>query len=407
MRAWPAVVAVGAVVGLAATARAQTRLTIAPAVSVAAGWDDNLFLDPTLTSATPPRADAIIDVAPSLAAALVRQGHELALDVDYLERITPSNGDLRDVTARLGWSSPAWHRLRFGLAARYEHYDATEFVDNTFDLGGGDASLRLALGRGWLQLAYGADARGYSDPSRNGQLDVDQLAAATGGVRLARGLWLALGYRFLDVRSDEPTAVLQRHRGDVGLSWQPAAWLSASAGYGVWLQELPNGAVPLSSMVPGGPRQDVAHAVSVGVDVRVRAWLQLFARYDFLLSTSDDANGRYRLDRVVAGLSLGWIWARTTAPPPPSLAPVVRGREVTFRARARPGARVAVVGDWADWQPAPLAPAGGDRYEATLTLPPGRHAWALMIDGAVVTPPQAAGFVDDGFGGKNAIVEVP
>lgn len=406
MRAWPCVVVVGGVVALASAARAE-RLSLTPSLSLAAGYDDNLFLDPTLTGATTPRADAIIDVRPQLTAALGRRGHELALDVDYLERITPSNGDLRMLVARVGWSSPSWHRLRFAAGVRYQHYEATAFADNTFDLGGADASLRLALGRGWLQAAYDVDLRGYSDPSRNGQLDVDQLASATGGVRLARGVELELGYRFFDVGSDEPTAVLQRHRGEVALSWRPAAWLSASAGYALWLQTLPNGATPLSPTMPGGPRQDLAHAVAVDVELRVRAWLSLFARYDFIWSTSDEASGRYRLDRVLGGVSVAWSWSRTRAPAPPPLLPSVRGRDVTFRARARPGASVAVIGDWDDWQPQPLGATGGDRYEATYTLPPGRHAWSLRIDGAVVTPPEAAGFVDDGFGGRNAIVDVP
>ena len=407
MRAWPAVVAVGAVLGLASGARAQSRLTLAPELSVGAGYDDNLFLDPTLTSAAAPRGDAIIDVRPSLLAALVARGHTLALDADYLERITPSNGDLRDLVTRVGWSSPAWRHLRLGLAARYEHYEATEFVDNTFDLGGGDASLRVELGRVWLQAAYLGDVRGYSDPSRNGQLDVDQQVAATVGVRLHRTLALEGGYRFLDAGSNEPTAVLRRHRGEIGLLWQPAAWLSASAAYALWYQMLPNGAAPLSPTMAGGPRRDLAHALSVAVDVRVRRWLGLFARYDFIDSTSTAANGQYRLDRVVAGFTVGWSFRRERTPPPPPLLPSVNGREVTFRAQARPGARVAVAGDWNGWQPAPLAPAGGDRFEGTFELPPGRHAWALVIDGAVVTPPQAPGFVDDGFGGRNAIVDVP
>lgn len=391
----------------AAGAAAQTRFVLSPQLSVGAGYDDNLFLDPTLTGAAPARADAIVDVRPSLAASLLRRGHTLALDADYLERITPSNGDLRDLLVRLGWSSPSWHRLRLAVAARYEHYEATAFADNTFDLGGGEASLRLGLSRLWLEAAYLADARGYADPSRNQQLDVDQIAAATVGVRLHRTLSFVAGYRFLDVLSDEPTAVLQRHRVDVALSWQPATWLSANLGYSIWYQYLPNGAVPISPVMPGGAREDLAHALSVAVDVPIRRFLALFARYDFIFSSSTDLSGRYQLDRVVAGVSVGWSFQHERLPPPPPLLPTVSGREVTFRARARPGARVAVVGDWNQWQPQPLAAAGGDRWEATYTLPPGRHAWALSIDGAIVTPTQAPGFVDDGFGGRNAIVDVP
>jgi hypothetical protein len=399
--------AVAAVLMIAGSARGQTRLSLAPELSVGAGYDDNLFLDPTLTSATPPRADAIIDIRPSLLARLQHRGHSLALDGNYLERVTPSNGHIRDLLLRLDWSSPLWHRLRIAAGPLYEHYEATQFTDNTFDLGGGELSLRLVLSRAWVQVGYRADARAYPDPTRNGQLDVDQWAAATAHVRLHRLVGVDFGYRFLHVASNEPTAVLDRHRAEILLALRPLSWLLLSAGYALWAQALPNGAPPLSSTQPGGPRSDVAHAVDLSVSVRPLPWLELFARYDLIRSTSDASNGSYALDQVVAGVAVGWEFAHEHLPPPPPLLPSVRSHEVTFRARARADARVGVVGDWNSWQPAPLAAVGGGRFEATYALPSGRHAWALWVDGAIVTPPDAAAFGDDGFGGKNAVVDVP
>lgn len=400
-----ALAAVAAVFGVTSLAHAQ-RLSLSPNASVAAGYDDNLFLDPTLSSAAPPRADAVIDFRPSLMAALERGGHTLALDADYLERVTPSNGDLRDLFLRLGWRSPTWHRLRLSVGGLYEHYETTRFPDNTFDLGGGEVALRLALARAWLQASYRADARGYPDSSRNGQLDVDQLAGVAAHVRLHRRLAADLGYRYLHVVSNEPTAVLDRHRADVALALLPTGWLTLTAGYSFWAQQLPNGAPPPRPMQPGGPRSDLAHSVTASLSVRPWRWLEAFARFDFIYSTSDAINGRYQLDQIVAGVAVGWDFARERPPPPPPLMPSVSGTSVTFRARAHPGARVGVVGDWNGWEPEPLLAVGGDRYEATYTLPPGRHAWALAVDGAVVTPPEAVAFVEDGFGGKNALVEV-
>jgi hypothetical protein len=381
-------------------------MSLSPGLSVSGGYNDNLFLDPTLTGAAPPHADAIIDVRPSLAASIVGHGHTLTLQADYLERITPSNGDIRDLLARLAWSSPAWHRLTVAVGAFYEHYQATEFPDNTFDLGGGDLAVHLSLSRARFEVAYRVDARNYSDPSRNGQLDLDQYAAANARVRLHATLGLDVGYRFLDVASNEPTAVLERHRGDIGLAWQPAPWFSANAGYSIWLQNLPSGAPPVSPVKPGGPRTDLAHAIDATVSFHVRRWLDLFARYDFILSTSDQPTGRYQLDQIVVGAAIVWKFEHEHASPPPPLLPSVNGHEVTFRARARPGAVVAVVGDWSGWQPLVLTSVGDDRYEGTYTLPSGRHVWSLRIDGSVVTPLEAHGFVDDGFGGRNAIVDV-
>jgi AMP-activated protein kinase-like protein len=397
---------IAAVLCVAVGVRAQTRLAATPNLSVAAGYDDNLFLDPALTGAAPPRADAVIDVHPSLQASLTRRGHVLALDADYLLRATPSNGSIHDVILRLAWRTPTWHRLQLTLAPLYMHYEATAFPDNTFELAGGDATLRLALGRVAIEAGYGADARAYTDESRNGQLDVDQQAKLMVRAQLAESVALETGYRFVDVASNDPTAVLRRHRVEAGLAWRPTWRFAWTAGYALWLQTLPNGAPPLSTTEPGGPRHDVAHAMSATITVRPLRWLDLFARYQLILSTSDQSNGRYQLDEVLIGVAAGWTFAREHAPSPPPLLPAVNGREVTFRARARPGARVGVVGDWNGWAPQPLAAVEGDRYETTLTLPPGHHAWALSIDGAVVTPPQASGFVDDGFGGKNAIVDV-
>ncbi|MCU1279127.1 MAG: glycoside hydrolase family 13 domain protein, partial [bacterium] len=249
--------------------------------------------------------------------------------------------------------------------------------------------------------------RAYGDPSRNGQVDFDQQASLGTHVRLHDTVALDATYRFLDVASNEPTAALERHRVEVGVVWRPLPLFTIGAGYAIWFQNLPNGAPPLPSSQPGGPRRDLAHDVSATVSVRPRRWLELFARYQLILSTSDQANGRYQLDEVVAGVAAGWTFAHERAPPPDPLLPAVHGRTVTFYARARPGAQVAVVGDWNGWSPQPLSAAGGDRYQGTFDLPPGRHGWALSIDGRMITPPQASAFIDDGFGGKNAIVDIP
>lgn len=391
-------------------ARAQTRWSLAPELSLGAGWDDNLFLDPTLAGAgAAPRADVIFDVHPSLVAAMTRHDHALSLTADYLERITLSNGDLRDLYLRLDWASAAWHRLRLLAGGFYEHYEADRFPDNTFDLGGGEAALRVIVAAAWIEARYRFAARGYEDPTRAGQLDLEQRAALFVHGRLHRMLTADAGYSFLHVASNEPTAALDRHRVDVALALRPTARLTLAAGYGLWWQALPNGAMPIvvgGVAEPGGPRTDLAHEVTASLTVRPLSWLSLFARYDLIVSTSDAAPGQYRRNQALAGLALGWEFARARLPPPPPLRPTVAGRQVTFYARARAGAKVAVIGDWNGWTPAPLQPAGDDRFAGTYTLPPGRHAWALQIDGAVKTPPEAAGYVDDGFGGRNAVVDV-
>jgi hypothetical protein len=402
--------AVAAVLVVAAPARAEPpRLSLSPELSLGAGYDDNLFLDPAQSGATTaaPRADTIFDVHPALLARLSAGGHALALDADYLERVTVSNGELRDLLLRLDWSAPLWHHLRLSLAGLYEHYEATQFADNVFELGGAEAGLRLVWSQLWLEARYRIDARAYTDTSRNGQLDLEQWASALLHARLHRVLSGELGYRFLHLASDAANAQLDRHRLDVTLALRPIARLLLSAGYGVWTQSLPHGAPPLTPGNPGGPRVDWAHTVAVAVELRPVAWLDLFARYTLTISTSDASTGRYRVDQVLAGVAVAWDFVHQAAPPPPPFLPTVQARVVTFRAQARAGAAVAVLGDWNGWQPTPLRAIGGERYEVALELPPGRHAYSFSIDGVVTVPSDAMSWVDDGFGGRNAVVDVP
>jgi hypothetical protein len=397
---------VAAVVLVTSGAHAQLRLSLTPQLSLGAGYDDNLFLDanPAGPMATQLRADAIIDIRPALAARLVTRDHALALSADYLERVTPHNGDLRDVLLRLDWASRAWHRLRLLTSAFYEHYEATQFPEDTFNLGGGDAALRLIFTSLYLQAGYRADARAYSDPVRMGQVDVEQRAYASLHARLHRVLATELDYSYLHLTSkDAPAAELDRHLAEASLILHPWTALSASVTYGFQAQSLPDGA----PQPPGGPRHDLAHRVLALVSVRPARWLELFARYDLIYSTSDQPTGRYHRNQVLAGIGLSWELSRERLPPPPPLRPTVNGHEVTFRARAVAGASVAVIGDWNGWTPLPLEHRDNDLYEATYTLPPGRHAWSLRINDVIVTPPEAEAYTDDGFGGRNAIVEVP
>jgi hypothetical protein len=396
---------VAAIVLVTSSAHAQLRLSLTPQLSLGAGYDDNLFLDANPAGPMPMQlhADAIIDIRPALTARLITHDHALALSVEYLERVTPSNGDLRDLLLRLDWASPAWHRLRLVASGFYEHYEASQFPDNTFDLGGGDAALRLIFTSLYLQAGYRAGGRAYSDPSRAGQLDVEQRAYAALHARLHRLLALDVDYTYLHLTSNEPTAVLDRHLAELGLVLHPRTSISLSATYGFQAQSLPDGA----PQPPGGPRHDLAQRLLVLLSVRPLRWLELFARYDLIDSFSDQATGRYRRNQVLGGIGLAWELSHERLPPPPPLRPTVNGHEVTFRARAVAGASVAVIGDWSGWAPLPLAHRDNDLYEATYTLPSGRHAWSLRINDMTVTPPEAAAYVDDGFGGRNAIVEVP
>ncbi len=86
--------------------------------------------------------------------------------------------------------------------------------------------------------------------------------------------------------------------------------------------------------------------------------------------------------------------------------------EVQFSLRLSEGKvqTVAIAGDFNQWnsQSNHLKDPDGDGiWTATLKLPPGRYEYMFVIDGKKWVPdPNANRFVKDGFGNKNAILEI-
>jgi hypothetical protein len=406
----PSAAALAVALFAAAPADADVRLALRPELRLSAGYDNNLFLDANPSGALPSqiRADAIFDIEPRASAWLNLGRHTLSLQLDYLERLTVSTGDLRDFDGRLEYVTPPLGPVSLFIAGGYEHYAASQYPTDTFELGAGEAGARLRLGeRVRLRAQYRFAARSYDNRPPAGQLDLEQRAALVVTLRLADWLSSELGYHYLHLGSSEQTAQLDRHRGELMLAAWPTPWLFLSASYGLGAQHLPTGLLPSP---PGttltGPRDDWLQTVSALVSARPRPWLELYARYDLLLSTSSAATGDYRRDQVTGGVIVRLDWERTWTRPPP-LAPTVRGRLVTFRLRAPAGSRVAVLGDWSGWAAQPLAPLGAGRYEASYELPPGRHRYSFSVDGASVEPPEAPAYLPDDFGGRSGVVDVP
>jgi len=82
---------------------------------------------------------------------------------------------------------------------------------------------------------------------------------------------------------------------------------------------------------------------------------------------------------------------------------------VQFVVDAPAAQSVHLVGDFTDWQPTiALEDADGDgTWSGRVPLLPGVHEYMFVIDGSNwVTDPNAAGYQDDGFGQRNAVVSV-
>jgi len=84
--------------------------------------------------------------------------------------------------------------------------------------------------------------------------------------------------------------------------------------------------------------------------------------------------------------------------------------QFSLRAGAESISSVAVVGDFNDWNPNKhlLQDENEDGiWTATLRLEPGRYEYMFILDGQKWVPdPEAYRYVRDGFGNKNAVIEI-
>lgn len=88
----------------------------------------------------------------------------------------------------------------------------------------------------------------------------------------------------------------------------------------------------------------------------------------------------------------------------PAPAPVEGGYRFACPAR---GGKVYLVGDFNQWRRERMKKTGG-WAELVVKLKPGAYAYACAYaDGRIESPPEAPGYVDDGFGSRNGFLVVP
>jgi 1,4-alpha-glucan branching enzyme len=81
---------------------------------------------------------------------------------------------------------------------------------------------------------------------------------------------------------------------------------------------------------------------------------------------------------------------------------------VRFTIFAPEAREVSIVGDFNGWDPAahPLARGNDGWWTRDLDLPPGTYQYLVAVDGQLRLPETAPETIDDGFGGRNALVRV-
>ena len=111
---------------------------------------------------------------------------------------------------------------------------------------------------------------------------------------------------------------------------------------------------------------------------------------------------------IAAGL-LAFLLTRPSAQrtPPPASPPGTAGSFAQFALTAPGANRVTVVGDFNQWDPhaSPLARSADGRWRMRISMQPGRHEYAFVIDNHHwVTDPLAPQAPDLGFGHPNSVV---
>ncbi len=165
------------------------------------------------------------------------------------------------------------------------------------------------------------------------------------------------------------------------------AWGGAWAHAGSWL---------------GGDHPRPAASYGAGVRVRVMAGASVQASvrqepFDPLLWSTPRRTWNLQVSRALG---------RQRQSPPPLLPEVVRGEAVFRLPRKDHAEPPAVVGDFSGWQPVRMV-ADGDWWVARVRIAPGAHHFAYRLsDGQMMVPPGVPS-VDDGFGGRSAVVVVP
>lgn len=83
---------------------------------------------------------------------------------------------------------------------------------------------------------------------------------------------------------------------------------------------------------------------------------------------------------------------------------------VTFAIEAPDAKQIELVGSFSNWEPGQIKledPDGDGRWSASVKLEEGRHEYMFLVDGeAWITDPSATIHRPDGFGRKNAIIEI-
>ena len=122
-------------------------------------------------------------------------------------------------------------------------------------------------------------------------------------------------------------------------------------------------------------------------------------------TVDDGFGGKNSIVVVGAGTATA---APAPAPAAPAAAPAPAGAGGAVFTYSGPGSSVNVAGEFNGWDmnADPMTKQADGSFRLVKNLDPGRYAYKFVVDGQWTTDPDAKETVDDGFGGKNAVLVV-
>lgn len=326
-----------------------------------------------------------------------------------LLREGPVGGYARlDLDGRVYGSGDAmgWERLRIGGLLRFapvtprcaldaERFDTSYSDDDAWTLGGGcGARVDLPLGF-WL----GADALVAGRFFDVGQVDALYGGAASVGWALDP---VSVEVSFSAIRRDSDDRDASRTELAPALTARLSTeHVGGELGYRFVAREFDRDAA--------SGHEHVGRLAVWGMPV---SWIGGYVELELGHAEGGPQALEYERVQVVGGVRLALDWR----PEPDALpvpadaqgpATVLDDGRVRFRFELPGAERASVVGTFNDWDPESgrLERVDG-AFVGSFEVPPGRHDYALIVDGEPRRPEGASRYVSDGFGGENAVLVV-
>ncbi|MFH1755327.1 MAG: glycogen-binding domain-containing protein [Candidatus Latescibacterota bacterium] len=392
---------------------------IVPQLRLSGGSESDQVIDPTLTRVVIP-GGAFAEFAPDVTAR-GWLGRKTLVNVGTFATFQQFLND----QSRLLYAQTAWGNVfhNFSNSLRGRLSTSMDYFNDSEREAVRRMGLSGELGIIFVRSGWNAELWGSANGRRYANLTVRDLS---GGLdTYAEGTWSGGStIRISPTRNTHVTAggILQRTDSrDAAFdanSWTINAGIDARLVSSLFF--IASGAYQEREFISRAAGEDADKYWQIGLGLRyliLSGWeTSLRAGYSKYTWPGGEDEDTYRLS-----LGVAYSWGRRDVLPLPAVdvEELMRGSggsiqqndgdgRIRLRVHAPGAMRVAVSGSFNSWNPeaAPLRPAGDGWWEVYIELPPGRYEYTYVIDGVWQTPPEAQITVDDGFGGRNGILDI-